>query len=516
MIDLRPAEEAPSLGAAHVDFVVYVKQRSFCFSLKTGERYLVGREESCQIRIDSPSVSRQHLALSVADGRVWVEELGSSNGTQLCQKGPRHDGPDRVSLNPGRQHELREGDVLRLGSVTALLRAVSPLLETTHSTLPPSTYSPGLRNDAQVLRVYELAHRAAKSDISVLIFGETGSGKELLASSIHENSLRCQAPMLKLNCAALSENLLESELFGHEKGAFTGANTHRLGLLESTRGGTVFLDELGEMPLSTQAKLLRVLEERKIRRLGSNKSIPIDVRFVAATNRDMNEEVEEGRFRGDLFYRIGGIVLSLPPLRERSGEIEPLARHFLREFCIRSKLEVPDLSSEGVAALRAYSWPGNVRELKNAMERASILSAGRPIVAEHLPIERNAMPSERGETEGLSLSSLPPPPSLRDAGARDGPRFSAYPRSGPVPEAKQVDQAPRSSRDTDPVPSVAPRLVHGNSQQYSARQERAQILDALEKCSGNQTRAAKRLGVSRRTLINRLERLQIARPRKQG
>jgi transcriptional regulator with PAS, ATPase and Fis domain len=191
---------------------------------------------------------------------------------------------------------------------------------------------------------------------------------------LHRASPRRDGPFLRLNCAALPESLLESELFGHERGAFTGAHALKIGLLEATDGGTVFLDEIGELPLGTQAKLLRVLEERIVTRVGSTKTKRIDVRFVTATNRDLSKEVKNGRFRGDLYYRISGLVVRLPALRQRPSEVEPLARHFLRGFCERSGQPEPELLAPALERLKAHQWPGNVRELKNVMERAALLA----------------------------------------------------------------------------------------------------------------------------------------------
>jgi transcriptional regulator with GAF, ATPase, and Fis domain len=208
-----------------------------------------------------------------------------------------------------------------------------------------------------------------------------------------------------LNCAALSETLLESELFGHEKGAFTGAHASKAGLLESTAGGTVFLDEIGELALGTQAKLLRVLEERSVLRVGATKPRRIDVRFVTATNRDLTREVRAGRFRGDLYYRISGLVVRIPPLRDRLSEIEPLALHFLAEFCEQLGQPVPELTASAIAALQSYEWPGNVRELKNVMERAVLLSGSAPITQEHVLSEPAPSDEELFERRGSGSES---------------------------------------------------------------------------------------------------------------
>lgn len=481
------------------ELVVYVKQSSVSHPLPRGSSLRVGRGSRVHIRVDDPSVSREHLVIHVGQN-IEVEDLGSSNGTQLF---PASQGDVGVSegkgdryLKPQRRYLLGPGDVLRIGSVPALLQVEAPAVAPNRSTRPPPEDTRLVLRDPEMRRLYDLAHRAAKSDIAVLIMGETGVGKELLAESIHTNSHRAGKKFLQLNCAAISEGLLESELFGHERGAFTGALAQRIGLLESTQGGTVFLDEIGEMPLSTQAKLLRVLEERRIRRLGSSTSITVDVRFVAATNRDIEKEIAAGRFRGDLYYRLSGIPLHIPPLRERPTEIEPLARHFLSAFCTRSRLPVPELSPAALQAMLAYPWPGNVRELKNAMERAPFLSGGGPLLPEHLPRvpEDEELFSDNETTDVFNSPFLAPSGADTQVPIVGQASFSAPPRSETAYTMRE------------PPFATAPPLARVS--------ERERILEALERCGGNQTRAARLLGVSRRTLINRLEEYDLPRPRK--
>lgn len=231
----------------------------------------------------------------------------------------------------------------------------------------------------QMKEVFRLIDRVAPTDKAVLIQGESGTGKELVARAIQQASLRVNKPFVTVNCAALPENLVESELFGHLKGAFTGASSDKPGLFEVADGGTLFIDEIGELPLALQPKLLRVLEDGSLRRIGSHKERRVDVRIIAATNRDLAEEVAEGGFREDLYYRINVMSLKLPALRERAGDIELLVRHFVDE-----KWTVND---EAMAAMRSYSWPGNVRQLINALDRAMILADEETITAEDLPHE---------------------------------------------------------------------------------------------------------------------------------
>ena len=336
-----------------------------------------------------------------------------------------------------------------------------------------------------------LTEQVAQSHLSVLILGETGAGKEVLAETVHRLSPRAKGPFVRLHCAALSEQLLESELFGHEKGAFTGAHQTKRGLLESADQGTVLLDEIGELPLTMQVKLLRVLEDRKVQRVGALTARPIDVRFIAATNRDLEAEVAKGRFRLDLFFRLNGVTLFVPPLRSRPEEIESLARTFVAQAAQRmGRPDEPALSPEALDRLKAYSWPGNVRELRNAIERAVLLCLRGPIRVEHLPTEKmgatRASISPSGPTDGVSS---------RTAGS--SPDFDA-----PTLPAMRVSA---DSRPADSIRALDLQRV---------ALERQHILETLDACAGNQTRAAKMLGISRGTLLARLDAFGIPRPRK--
>jgi DNA-binding NtrC family response regulator len=327
-------------------------------------------------------------------------------------------------------------------------------------------------------RLEPLIERIAAGVISVLIAGETGVGKEVLARTIHERSGRGRARLVAINCAALPETLLESELFGHEKGAFTGATQPRAGLVETAEGGTLFLDEVGEMPLALQAKLLRVLDQREVTRLGSSTARPIDVRFIAATNRDLAGEIKAGRFRQDLYFRLNGITINIPPLRERVEEIEPLARSFITIAARQvQRATPPRLSRESLALLQRYTWPGNIRELRNVMERAVLLCSGDTIGPDHLPEERI--------TRLVSTRPSAPPE----------PRAAA----SVIPEALDSRAAPRAVNDVSAT---------------RATPERTRIVLALEQCGGNQTHAARILGMARGTLIARMEQFEIRRPRK--
>jgi DNA-binding NtrC family response regulator len=339
------------------------------------------------------------------------------------------------------------------------LRALDALAATIAARSPASGPIVG----AAMARLDPVVGRVASGSINVLILGETGVGKEIMARAIHERSPRASAPMVCLNCAALSESLLESELFGHEKGAFTGATQSKPGLLEAAQGGTVFLDEIGEMPMGLQAKMLRVLEQREVLRIGALKPRAIDVRFVSATHRDPAREIEAGRLRQDLYFRLNGVTIEIPPLRSRVDEIEPLARAFLESACRQlGRAPAPRIAREVAAALIAHPWPGNIRELRNTMERAVLLCEGDVIGFDHVQLQAVA------------------------AAAR------LHPSIGEV---------------TSPITGASPMRDDA---------ERARILDALDKTHWNQTRAAELLGMSRRTLVTRLGDYQLPRPRKRG
>jgi transcriptional regulator with PAS, ATPase and Fis domain len=291
--------------------------------------------------------------------------------------------------------------------------------------------------------------------MTVLILGETGVGKELVAEALHEQSARASGPLVRLNCASLPDTLLESELFGYERGAFTGADRRKIGYLETAHGGSLFLDEIGEMPLALQAKLLRVLEQRTIVRVGGTAEVPVDVRLIAATHRNLEEESRAGRFREDLYFRISTFTLAVPPLRDRRDDILPLAEHFARSFAAELRQPPPALGEEVRRVLLGYRWPGNVRELRNAIERAVVMSGGAGLSPDHLP--------ER-------VRAAAPPRVLEPAG--DG-----------------IDM-----------------------REHIADIERAAIVEALEATGGNQTHAAERLGVSRRALIHKLEKYGLKPP----
>jgi Nif-specific regulatory protein len=256
-------------------------------------------------------------------------------------------------------------------------------------------------------RVLGVVKKVAKSNSTVLIRGETGTGKELIAGAIHHNSLRSARNFVKVNCAALQENLLESELFGHEKGAFTGADRQRIGRFEQADGGTLFLDEIGDMSSSTQAKILRVLQEHEFERLGGTRTIRVDVRLIAATNRDLSAMVAAGHFREDLYYRLNVVSVETPPLRERKEDILPLAMHFCRRFGSELKKRLDGLDNDAQKLLVRYNWPGNIRELENAIERAALLAESAMITGTDLRLGDFA-PGGTGSKESQTIVKIPP------------------------------------------------------------------------------------------------------------
>jgi len=261
--------------------------------------------------------------------------------------------------------------------------------------------SPGM------MRIFDQIKRVAPTEASVLVTGESGTGKELLARAIHDASPRSKGPFIPVDCASLPEGLLESELYGHEKGAFTGAVARRGGLIASANGGTLFLDEIGELPVTLQAKLLRVLEERQVRSVGSSKYTPVDIRMVAATNVNLSDAVEQGTFRGDLYYRLNVVQFALPPLRDRVGDLRLLVDKFVSRFSRESDRRVPEVAAASMQLMESYAWPGNVRQLRNAIERAVILDIDGVIGADDLPPEIMGEGSSAMPDELAALASLP-------------------------------------------------------------------------------------------------------------
>ncbi len=421
-----------------------------------GKTVTLGRSSACDVYVDHASVSRAHARLRLTEP-LTVEDLGSSNGVRV--RGTR--------IPPHVPTPLSFGDIVELGSV--VLVAQAPLRRTGgRPTVPP----PAASADGPTAALARMVDLVAKSDISVLLLGETGAGKGATAERIHRASARASAPLVRLNCPAFPEALLESELFGYESGAFSGATRPKPGLIESAEGGPLFLDEIAEIAPATQAKLLGVLDSREVLRLGSVKPRRIDVRFVAATNRDLERRVQSGAFRSDLYFRLNGVTITVPPLRSRVEEIPGFATRFLEEAC-RGRRRPPSITDEAMQWLVQYAWPGNLRELKNVMERAAVLCTGDRIAVEHL-----AVPASRSSD---LVGHVP---------ASGGP--------GHTPEPHSL-QAPSSAA-----------TLQGEVQAL----ERRRVEEALAASDGNQTKAAKLLGLSRRSLISRIRAFGLPRPRK--
>jgi two-component system response regulator HydG len=311
-----------------------------------------------------------------------------------------------------------------------------------------------------MVRLLETVAQVAATEATVMITGESGSGKEMIANAIHYNSNRRDAPFIKINCAALTETLLESELFGHEKGSFTGADRRREGKFRQADGGSIFLDEVSEMSPAMQVKLLRVLQERELTRVGGSEVIAVNVRVIAASNKDLKKEMEKGRFREDLFYRLNVVALNVPPLKDRTEDIPLLAQHFLQEFSSKNSKSVTSFTPAAVQKLVRYHWPGNVRELMNAVERAVVLSRS-PFLDES---DLTLLTSEDGDAEGKD---------------RIGTGFPSAGVSGNLP-LEEV--------------------------------EKRSILEALNTCGGNKSEAARRLGITRKTLRKKLEKYEEQNP----
>lgn len=305
-------------------------------------------------------------------------------------------------------------------------------------------------SSAKMQEIHELIGKVANTKASVLIRGETGTGKELVAVAIHSESMRRDKPLIKVACSALAETLLESELFGHEKGAFTGAIARRKGRFELADKGTLFLDEIGDVSASVQAKLLRVLQEKEFERVGGTKTIKVDVRLISSTNKDLEKAIQEGKFREDLFYRLNVVPIYLPPLRERKQDIASLAKRFLQGFRQETNKKITGFHPEAIEAMTNYDWPGNIRELENAVERAVVLSEEETILPEHLPF-------------GMSTG------------------------------AKRKTSIPRN---------------RAGIKEMMGDLERQEVMRALEKSDWNQTRAAKLLGLSRSSLRYKMKKFQ--------
>jgi DNA-binding NtrC family response regulator len=424
----------------------------------------IGRGHEADLQLPDPSVSRLHAKVFRVGRQYFIADLRSRNGThadgkritQLALEDGRmfQVGPFRIHFHRSVSgFSAGEEPTVPPGAASAITDSVEsePVrvpMRTGASTVDVGAPFGLIGESAHVRKLVATIRRVAASDVPVLIEGETGSGKELVARGIHDASARRERPFIVVNCGAISPELIESELFGHEKGAFTGATAQRKGAFELANNGTIILDEIGELPLSLQPKLLRVLEQKEVKRVGGNDLFLADVRILAATNRNLREEVARKAFREDLFFRIGVITVSIPPLRDRREDVAPIARHFLSGMGNSISGSVPALSPAALDSLISHDWPGNVRELRNAIQRAVVMAEG-------------------GELAGADFSFL----------------------RQPAKEGTETENPSGLSR--------------------WERAERTNILGELARQMGNKTKTARELGIAKSTLFEKLKKYGI-------
>ena len=348
----------------------------------------LGANDSNDIVLTDPYVSGFHARVYMKDGRPMIEDVGSRNGVFL--------GDQKIQAA-----EATAGTQIRLGQTVLLIAEQNPEQTTTQSGRQSGQM---IGKSEPIEKLRKVLRRVAGSDIPVLLTGETGTGKEVAATLVAELSPRSGKPLIVLNCGALTKDLVESELFGHEKGAFTGANERKVGAFEAANGGTLFLDEIGELPLDMQPKLLRALENSEVRRLGSPKSFHVDVRVIAATNRKLEEEVAAGRFREDLLHRLNIVTVELPPLRRRAADIEELAMHFVSAFSPGN--EVVALAPGALEKLKGHVWPGNIRELRNTIQRAVLMRMGDAVEEEDITFAPSSFEHRAAVSEALTSRTL--------------------------------------------------------------------------------------------------------------
>ncbi len=454
-LDGDRTETADLPGKPRAYLLVVQKDRSEVVEVPASEEVLLGRGTEATLTLDDSRVSRRHAKLYWQAGELVLEDLGSRNATTV--------NGDVVS---GAKRNLRGGDCIRIAGFEVRVALLAAPVEGSASA--QESVDGIVVADESMARTFGFARRVARASTTVLVLGETGVGKEVVASRIHAWSQRSARRFVRVNCAALPENLVESELFGHERGAFTGADKRKIGFAEAAHEGTLFLDEIGELSLPVQAKLLSMLENRAVVRLGSTVETPVDVRVIAATHRNLMKEVEAGRFREDLYYRIGVVVIRVPPLRQRPSEISLLAKLFAKRFGENLGWHEPSIAADAMSALSGHAWPGNVRELRNAIEHAMLLTEDGVVRSENLPETIN---------------------SLNSAVFDDAPPSSGEPASALLdPKAKQK--------------GVKAAL---------AAVERAAIEEALRAGNGNRTHAALALGISLRSLLYKVEKYGLNR-----
>jgi len=421
----------------------------------TGKRCILGVHPSCDLVLADPAVSRFHCELTSGERRVRIRDLGSSNGTIV----------DGLRI---RDADLRGGSLIRIGRSVIRFQYLG---RSTHLALSQRTrFGVVVGCSVSMRHLFSLLERAAASDLTILLQGETGTGKTATARSIHMESARQQGPLVLVDCSTLPGNLLESELFGHEKGAFTGAYGRRVGAFEEADGGTLFLDEIGELPLDLQTKLLGVLENREIRRLGSNRGQTVNVRVIAATNRDLRAEVNIGRFREDLYYRLSVIDIELPPLRERVDDLPALAESLLQREGVSVERIAQLLTPGMLRTLQGSAWPGNVRELRNYLQRCLIF--------------------------GPDMPDADPPPSLLSPAEPPGLNLDAADAGGGVAVARGI-------------PIDITRTFSDARQNALVAFEQGYIVALMRAHDGKVSRAADAAGINRTYLYRLLQRHKL-------
>lgn len=505
---------APFLGLGNSwQLIVIGDHTSHSWALPERGAFSIGRLSTCDFSIDNPTLSRKHALFHIEPGpRFLIEDQGSANGVRIAG----------ALLEPFRPFAVEPGVAIEMGAITLFVQRRPMVTRPKLAGLGgPNEPEPIVVTGPMLSGGDPMLERLAKSSLSVLILGETGVGKDVLAQALHRMSTRAGEKFQTLNCAALPENLIESELFGHEKGAFSGADRAKPGLLEVAHGGTVFLDEVGELPPAAQAKFLRFLESREILRVGALAPRTVDVRIIAATHRQLSGPQAYRGFRQDLYFRLAVLSLWVPPLRERREEIPALVERFISEVCRKNNLpRRPTLSARASQALQTYGWPGNIRELRNLIDRVTVLFAGDTIEPEHLslhPQPSQARHAGRAPAAGSDSPSVATPAESTAAArlpsglaATPAPVAAIASERAPQPAAPSIGNA--RSTPAAPVQTTPARGAPLRTQLNDL--EKQQILNALAQCGGNQSRAAELLNISRRTLINRLEEYGVTRPRK--
>ena len=415
------------------------------------------------LRLPDQSGLETFQQIRAIDARIPVIFVTTAKGADAAIEAMKQGAYDYL-FKPVDLHQLQKvvGEALE---VTRRMRERAVVSET----LPDADVEGAIVGACPAMReVYKAIGRVAMQDVPLLITGESGTGKDLVARAVYQHGPRAKSPFLALNCAAIPENLLESELFGHEKGAFTGADRRRIGKFEQCNGGTLFLDEIGDMPVTLQAKILRLMQDQSFERVGGNETIRTDVRLIAATHRDLKTWSEQGKFRPDLYYRLSVFTIHLPPLREREADLMLLVRHYVRRFSQELGREVNDVAPESLARLQRYSWPGNIRELQSVLKQALLRASGRVLLPAFLP--------DLSETDALSASATTSPGDLD---------FNAF---------------------------IVQRLKPGAQDLYAeahAHFDRFLLKQVIEFTGGNQHKAARLLGIARQTLRGKLRELGL-------